>query len=411
MNGSRTRPLAAIALLLALSAGTVAGTRAYAQGGTPPTSRDLMQLNNEINNPETAFEAVKKARRYLRTARDSSMRVFLNRSIISGMIVGRAPGHMVVGAADTVLETFKKDPLQQVIINGQVAQYLVNHRDLPKRALQMSRAAVLGLPRDERYDAFRGFVLATLGEAFLLNNRPDSAAMVLTSALASAPDTQRVLFQLGEAHRMLKKDDAAINFYSRSLTVYLSPDTSAAPPLKELWIKKHGSLKGFEQHLSTFAAASRKKVALDDRRYERAAPGWTLPDLDGKTFKLADHKGKVVVLDFWGTWCGPCREELPIFQKVYERYRDRDVVFYGVNWERVGPGVDPKKLVRDYMAKYNYSFPVVLDTERTAQTAYGIEAFPTVFLIDKQGQIRYRNVGLANGIEQILTDQIESLLN
>ena len=125
---------------------------------------------------------------------------------------------------------------------------------------------------------------------------------------------------------------------------------------------------------------------------------------------MADFKGKVVVLDFWGTWCGPCREELPIFQRVYEQYRSRDVVFYGVNWERTGPGQDPKKLVRDYMAKFNYSFPVVLDHDRNAQVAYNIEAFPTVFLIDKTGQVRYRNVGLAPGIEQILTDQIESLL-
>ncbi len=338
------------------------------------------------------------------------MRVFLHRGIVSGMIVGRAPGHMVVAAADSALETFRKEPLQQVVIRGQVAQYLVNHRDLPKRALLFARTAVMGIPGDERYNPFRGFALGTLGEAYLQNDRPDSAVMVLQTALAMAPDTQRVLRQLGDAYRTLKKNDLAINAYSRSLAVFLADDTSAAAPLRELWLAKHGSLKGYDENIARYAEASRRRVALDSRSYERAAPGWSLPDLDGKSLRLTDHKGKVVVLDFWGTWCGPCREELPIFQKVYERYRNKDVVFYGINWERSGPGTDVKKLVRDYMAKYGYSFPVVLDHDRVAQTAYDIEAFPTVFLIDKTGKIRYRNVGLSPGIEDILVAQIESLL-
>jgi thiol-disulfide isomerase/thioredoxin len=405
------RPLAAFSILAALFAGALFMPHAEAQRAGPPTSRELLDLNSALNDPEKAFEAVKKARVYLASKPDSAFRVFLHRGIITGLIVGKAPGHMVVGAADSALKTFAKDPLQQVIIHGQVAQYLVNHRDLPKRALQMARLAVLGIPNDERYLPFRGFALGTLGDAYMLNDRPDSALMVLKSALAFAPDTQRVLRQLGDAYAVLKKDDLAINAYSRSLAVYLASDTTAAPPLKALWTKKHGSLAGFAKHLEPFAQASRKKVALDSRVHEMKAPDWTLPDLDDKQLRLADHKGKVVVLDFWGTWCGPCREELPIFQKVYEQYRSRDVVFYGVNWERTGPGQDPKKLVREYMAKYKYSFPVVLDRERNAQVAYGIEAFPTVFLIDKAGNVRYRNVGLSPGIEQILSDQIESLLN
>ncbi|MEO5617949.1 MAG: redoxin domain-containing protein [Candidatus Eisenbacteria bacterium] len=410
MDFTRMRPLAAATILAALTEGALIPNAAAQRSGTP-TSRELLQLNTDLNDPDKAFEAVKTARSYLASKPDSAFRVFLHRGIVTGLIVGKAPGHMVVGAADSAIKTFRREPLQQVVIYGQVAQYLVNHRDLPKRALQMARSAVLGIPNEERYLPFRGFVLGTLGDAYLLNNKPDSALLVLKTALAMAPDSQRVLRQLGDAYAHLKKDDLAINAYSRSLTVYLGADTSAAPPLKALWTRKHGSLKGFDASLAKFGAASRKTVALDARRHDRSAPGWTLPNLDGKSLSLADHKGKVVVLDFWGTWCGPCREELPIFQKVYERYRNRDVVFYGVNWERTGPGQDATKLVRDYMAKFNYTFPVVLDRERSAQVAYSIEAFPTVFLIDKAGNIRYRNVGLSPGIEQILTDQIESLLN
>ena len=169
-------------------------------------------------------------------------------------------------------------------------------------------------------------------------------------------------------------------------------------------------------HLDGWIEARRSRAAgrnavLDSHRWERPAPAWTLPDLDGKSHQLADFAGKVVVLDFWGTWCGPCRQELPIYQKMFERYRDKGVVFYGVNWERTMPGQDPKPAVRDYLTKNGLTFPVVLDHERTAQTAYDIEAFPTVFLIDKTGKIRFRNVGVEPNIEHVLADQIESLLD
>jgi len=181
-------------------------------------------------------------------------------------------------------------------------------------------------------------------------------------------------------------------------------------PLRALWIKKNGSIAGLDAAVNASRTASRKSVALDSRRYERPAPDWTLPDLAGKSFRLADYKGKVVVLDFWGSWCGPCRQELPVFQQMYERYREKDVVFFGVNWEKGGNGQDLKQLVRDFMSNNKYSFPVVLDHERSAQMAYDIQGFPTVYLIDRTGKIRYQNVGVADGIEHILSDQIDSLL-
>lgn len=394
---------AAVALIATLAA--FAPARAEA-----PTAREVMQLNSDLQDPDKAFDAVARARTYLANNPDSAFRVFLQRGIIIGLITGRAPGRFVVAAADTMLRAFRNQPLQQVVLNGEVAQYLVNHGDLLPRALQMARAAAYGVPPDSKYDPFRGFAFATLGEAYVLNDKPDSALTVLKRALASAPDTTRVLRVIGAAYERQKKDDLAIDAYARSLGVYLSSDTSALGPLRALWLKKGQPLEKMDQRIETARAASRQAIALDARRYERPAPGWTLPDLDGKSFKLADHAGKVVVLDFWGTWCGPCRQELPVFQMMYQKYKDKGVVFYGVNWERAAPGADPRQGVRDYMAKNSLDFPVVTDYDRVAQTAYEIEAFPTVFLIDKSGKIRYRNVGVAQGIEHILADQIESLM-
>ncbi len=406
MIPTRLRPAAVLILLFGL--GLLAPRVTLAENA--PTAREIMELNTEVQDSTRAFAAVQKARHWLAGAQDSSLRTFLHRAIVTGLIVGNAPGKMVVAAADSALRTFRSQPLQQVVINGEVAQYLVNHGDLPDRALSMARLAALNVPPDPQYDPFRGYALGTLGEAYLLNNRADSAVVVLKRALAVAPDSQRVLHTLGNAYAKTKQTDLAIDAYARSVGVYLGRDTSALAPLRGLWLANHRPLDQLDVRVAAARSASRKSV-LDAHRFERPAPAWSLADLDGKSWTLAQHSGKVVVLDFWGTWCGPCRQELPVFQQMYERFKERGVVFYGVNWERTMPGQDPKAIVRDFMAKNGLNFPVVLDEQRTAQTSYDIEAFPTLFLIDKRGQIRFKNVGVTPGIEQILADQIESLLD
>ena len=409
MTPTPLRTAARFALVIAL--GIALGPRpARAAGAGAPTAREIMQLNADVQDSSKAYAAVQKARAILAVTPDSTLRVFLHRAIVTGLIVGNAPGKMVIAAADSALATFKTQPLQQVVINGEVAQYLVNHGDLAPRALTMARAAALGVPADPQYDPFRGFALGTLGEAYLLNGRPDSALIVLKRALPIAPDSQRVLRGLGAAYEKTKQDDLAIDSYVRSLGVYLAPDTTAMTAARALWLKRGRPLAKLEERVAAARTASRNAV-LDTHRYEKPAPAWTLPDLDGKNSSLADFAGKVVVIDFWGTWCGPCRQELPIVQQMYERYKDRGVVFYGINWERTMPGQDPKPAVRDYLTKNGLTFPVVLDSERAAQTAYDIEAFPTLFLIDKTGKIRFKNVGVLPGIEHVLADQIESLLD
>jgi len=383
-----------------------------ASAGNRMAANDLINLNSALQDPARAQDAVKTVRSFLANNPDSTYALYMRRMLLAGLIVSKAPGAVVAGAADTALWTYRSDEerQQRAMVNGEVAQYLINRNEMPQKALAMARASYHDLPPDPSADQIRGFALATLGEALLLNNRPDTAIVVLTRALEFTPDSQRVLAKLGGAYEKQGKTDLAINYYVRSMGVYLGTDTTAVAPLHALWIKKHGSTAGLDAAIDASRAASRKSVALDARRYERAAPNWTLPDLQGKNFQLSDYKGKVVVLDFWGSWCGPCRQELPVFQKIYEQYKGKNVAFFGVNWEKGGSGQDLKQVVRDFMSTNNYSFPVVLDHERSAQMAYDIQGFPTVFLIDRTGMIRYQNVGVAEGIEHILADQIDSLL-
>src|SRR5262249_39122124 len=124
-----------------------------------PGAQEILQLNADFSDSARAYDAVKRARRYLRNNPDSAFRVFLHRGIINALIVGNAPGEMVVEAADSALATFPRDPLQRAVINGEVAQYLVNHGDLRPRSLRMARTAVLELPHDPRFNQFRGFAL------------------------------------------------------------------------------------------------------------------------------------------------------------------------------------------------------------------------------------------------------------
>jgi thiol-disulfide isomerase/thioredoxin len=118
------------------------------------------------------------------------------------------------------------------------------------------------------------------------------------------------------------------------------------------------------------------------------APAWQLKDVNGQDVSFDQFKGKVVVLDFWATWCAPCRSEIPGYIALQEKYAGAGLVMVGVSLDREGPGV-VKKFVIDQ--KINY--PIVLGDEQIAGAFGGVEAIPTTFIIDRQGIVRYRKVG------------------
>lgn len=115
-----------------------------------------------------------------------------------------------------------------------------------------------------------------------------------------------------------------------------------------------------------------------------------LTDQFGNPHSLADYKGKVIFLNFWATWCGPCRNEMPDIQKLYEEYsaqgEDAEVVILGI----AGPGIGQEgsaEEIADFMTKNGYTYPVLMDTSGEMFTQYGISAFPTTFMIDKDGNV------------------------
>lgn len=119
------------------------------------------------------------------------------------------------------------------------------------------------------------------------------------------------------------------------------------------------------------------------------APGFELQTIDGEPVSLEQYRGQVVLVNFWATWCPPCRVEMPGFQRVYEDRRDEGFVVLGVSTDRAGVGV-----VRDFLEERGITFPVAMATGQVVQDFGGVRALPTSFLIDREGHIRHEVKGI-----------------
>ncbi len=118
------------------------------------------------------------------------------------------------------------------------------------------------------------------------------------------------------------------------------------------------------------------------------APGWVLKDLTGAEVKSDQFKGKIVVIDFWATWCPPCRAEIPGYVELMKKYGKDGLVIIGVSMDEGGAEV-----VKTFAGKFGVNYPMVMGDDKMLAAFGGIEALPTTFLIDRNGQIRDRKVG------------------
>ncbi|MEP7352441.1 MAG: TlpA disulfide reductase family protein [Acidobacteriota bacterium] len=158
------------------------------------------------------------------------------------------------------------------------------------------------------------------------------------------------------------------------------------------------SSKGSVENSPQLENASLKPVAI-----RRAAPSFELKDANGDTAQLADYKGKVVLLNFWATWCSPCKAEMPWFEEFDKKFKDRGFAVLGVSVDEEGWNA-----VKPYVKEKNFHYRMLLSTEAVSTLYGGVDSLPTTFIIDKDGKIAAVHTGLV--AKAVYQKQIEDLL-
>ncbi len=162
-----------------------------------------------------------------------------------------------------------------------------------------------------------------------------------------------------------------------------------------------------------FGLARRQGIFLDSPSVqgrpqdERSvtAPDFGLPSLAGPMIRLSDHQGKVMLLNFWATWCPPCRAEMPSMEKLYQAYRDRGLVILAISSD-----VGGKLVVEPYVQERGLTFPVLLDPEGEVFAQYGVRGLPTSYLLDRRGRVFSADVGARDWSGKVAREVAERLL-
>ena len=218
--------------------------------------------------------------------------------------------------------------------------------------------------------------------------------------------------EYNERYAMLLEKSGAPD--AKNIIEGMVKDGKASPKskdaLKAIYVKEKGSDAGFEAYVNALEADAKmkKRAALAKTMMNTAAPKFVLKDWDGKEVSLESLKGKIVIVDFWATWCGPCIASMPGMKKAQEKLAARDdVKFVFVDtWETVDNKNDNSK---DFMAKKKYPFYVLMDNEDKVVKDFEVSGIPTKFIIDKAGNIRFKAIGF-EGNTDALADEVVDMV-
>jgi len=191
---------------------------------------------------------------------------------------------------------------------------------------------------------------------------------------------------------------------------YGQGDDPAIAPLREIYVKKRGNDQGLDAYMKPFLDKNqeiRKRNILSTRSpVPQPLPDFKLATLDGKTISSDALKGKLLVINFWATWCGPCREEMPDLQQFYDKYKnDPQIVFLSMTLDEPETS---DQTVRDFMDKHKYTFPVLRAYQYGRQKC-SINGIPETWFVDRNGKRVFEGIAGSNQLLQEFTWRIEAM--
>ena len=179
---------------------------------------------------------------------------------------------------------------------------------------------------------------------------------------------------------------------------------------KRLFLANNSLESAYEKYVASLEkeAKAKKREEIAKKILDENAPAFTLRNLKGEEVSLDGLRGKVLVLDFWATWCGPCKASFPGMQMAVNKFAGRkDVEFLFIDtWEN---GDDKPKMAGDFIASKSYTFNVLMDLQNEVVTKFGVSGIPTKFVVDRNGKIRFKSVGFG-GNDQELVDELSIMI-
>jgi tetratricopeptide (TPR) repeat protein len=248
-----------------------------------------------------------------------------------------------------------------------------------------------------------GWVGAILGEEYYKEKNYEKALKyLLESALVNEKKKNpQSHYRLGDVYNELGKKDEAVKWYVKGLVI--KDDAKARKKLEKLVAELNKDMTDE----SSISKAAEKLLRNERMKSATPAQDFVLPTLNNGKVSLSSLIGKVVILDFWATWCGPCIMELPKLVKLYEKYSaNPNVVFYNIDVD------EQPKVVQDFMNKKGYSFSVLMASGTDVSKKYEVTAIPVKFLVDKKGRIQYKHIGSTpqEDVVEQLSKEIDELL-
>lgn len=311
--------------------------------------------------------------------------------------------------AKTVAE--KTDQYDLALSYAQKALDLTDEE--PTSTALTTKGVVVRYVTDERrqksLESRKGTILATLGFIHTQMGNYDQAEKYLTDA-RDLNSSSKTMQYLGELYEVTDRPRKAFEIYW-DILLKEPTDDEMREKLRKSYIAYNGSDSGFEQKTEKLNKVWREKMInkFNEEQLDKEAPSLDhITDLEGNPIDTESLNNKVVVIDFWATWCGPCLKAFPYLQKIYEAYENHpEVAFIVLNSGWSNTVKDARKWVKEN----DYTFPVYFDESSKVTEAFEVRGIPTTYFLGKDGKIRFKKVGYDGPtMEPKMKLQIEMLL-